>query len=77
MGKISVSLGNPFLIFVWSFAMLLLGSAIGLYWKTMPGTAFCVAALGAVLMVVHDMAMGLLWFAVTTKLVAKTRQGKL
>lgn len=62
MGKLSVSLGNPFLILIYSLGLLLLGCAIGLYWKATPGTAFCVAALGAILMVIHDMAMGVMWF---------------
>lgn len=76
MGKMTVSLGNPFLILLWSLAMLLLGCAIGLYWRATPGMAFCVAALGAVLMVIHDMAMGVLWFTVSAKLFAQARQDR-
>jgi multisubunit Na+/H+ antiporter MnhB subunit len=76
MGKMTVTLGNPLLIFVWSLAMLMLGCAIGIYWKATPGMAFCLVALGAVLMVIHDMAMGLLWFAVTAKMVARIHPGK-
>lgn len=74
MGKISVTLANPFLIFLWSLAILLLGCAIGLHWKGTPGTALCVAAIGAVLMVIHDMAMGVLWFVVTAKMVGKVQR---
>jgi hypothetical protein len=67
----SVSLANPFLILIWSMAMLLLGCAIGLYWKAAPGTALCVAAFGALLMVIHDLVTGVLWFWVTAKMVGQ------
>lgn len=76
MGKITVSLGNPILIFLWSLALLLLGCAIGLHWKSTPDTAYWLATLGGLLMVIHDLAMGILWFAVTTKLIGKSRQGR-
>lgn len=76
MGKITVTLANPVLIFLWSLAILLLGCAIGLHWKGTPGTAYWLAIVGALLMVIHDMAMGVLWFSVTARMFAKTRQGR-
>jgi len=76
MGKLTVSLGNPFLILIYSLGLLLLGCAIGLHWKATPGLAFGIAALGAVLMVIHDMAMGVLWFWVTAKMFSKAQRGK-
>lgn len=60
--KLYASLGNPFLIFLYSLAILLFGCAVGLHWKATPGGALCLAGLGALLMVIHDMAMGVLWF---------------
>lgn len=76
MGKLTVTLANPLLIFVWSLAMLLLGCAIGLHWRTTPGMALCIAALGAALMVLHDLGMSLVWFTVTAKLLAKARHDR-
>lgn len=52
--KMTASLGNPVLIFLYSLAILLLGCAIGLHWKGASGTACWLAALGALLMVIHD-----------------------
>jgi multisubunit Na+/H+ antiporter MnhB subunit len=72
--KITASLGNPFLIFIYSLAILLLGCAIGLHWKASPGLALCLSAPGALLMVIHDMAMGVLWFWITARMFAKARQ---
>lgn len=72
--KMTASLGNPFLIFLYSVAILLLGCAIGLHWKGTPGTACWMAALRALLMVVHAMAMGVLWFWAAATMFAKTQQ---
>lgn len=68
-----VRLGNPLLIFVYSLSILLLGCAIGLYWKAAPGMALCLALIGALLMVIHDLVTGILWFSVTAKMVGKTQ----
>jgi multisubunit Na+/H+ antiporter MnhB subunit len=76
VGKITVSLGNPLLILIWSLAMLLLGCVIGMHWKATPGTAFCVAAVGAILMVLHDLGMGLLWFVASAKLLDNARHDR-
>lgn len=73
MGKVTVTLANPILIFLWSLAILFLGCAIGLHWKGTPATACWMAALGALLMVIHDMAVGVLWFVVSAKLFARAR----
>lgn len=74
--KITASLGNPFLIFLYSMAILLVGCAIGIHWRATPGVAFCMAVIGALLMVIHDMAMGVLWFTVAAKMVGRTRQDR-
>ena len=74
--KMTATLGNPLLIFLYSLAILLLGCAIGVHLKATPGTACWVAALGALLMVVHDMAMGVFWFWAAATMFAKTQQGR-
>ena len=74
MGKLTVTFANPFLIFIWSLAMLSLGCAIGIHWSTTPDMAFCVAAIGALLMVIHDMVMSVLWFMAAAMLL-KAQQG--
>ena len=75
MGKLTVSLGNPFLILLYSLALLSLGCAIGLYWRATPGMALCLAAIGSLLMVIHDMAMGVLWFVAAAKLFKAEQNG--
>lgn len=71
----TVRLGHPVLILMYSIALLLLGCAIGLFWKATPSVAFCMAGLAALLMVVHDIAMGVLWFWLTAKMFEKARLG--
>jgi hypothetical protein len=66
--KMQASLGNPILIFIYTFAVLLLGCAIGAHWHRISGTAFCLVLAGAALMVIHDMATGVLWFWITANL---------
>ena len=65
--QMSVTLGNPILLFLYSLAILLFGCAIGLHWEATPGVASCLAALGALLMVIHDLATGAVWFWVIAK----------
>lgn len=74
--KMTASLGNPLLIFLYSLAILLLGCAVGLHWKGAPGTACWVAALGALFMVIHDIAMGVFWFWAAATMFAKTQRGR-
>jgi hypothetical protein len=56
-----VRLGNPFLIFLYSLALLLLGVAVGMKWHANLCRAIDVALLAAVLMVIHDTCTALLW----------------
>lgn len=72
--QMSVTLGNPILMFLYSLAILLFGCSIGLHWEAAPGVALCLAALGALVMVVHDLATGAVWFWVIAKAVSKTNQ---
>lgn len=56
--QMSVTLGNAFLIFLYSLAILLFGCAIALHCEATPGMVLCLATLGALLMVIHDLAIG-------------------
>jgi hypothetical protein len=60
--QMKVQLANPVLIFVYSLSMLLIGSAIGMHWSNSHSTANWVAMCGALLMVIHDLTEGLIWF---------------
>jgi hypothetical protein len=62
-----VRLGNPFLIFLYSLALLLLGDAFGMKWHGNPNRAVAVALLAAVLMVIHDTCTALLWMWAAAK----------
>lgn len=76
MGKMTVSLGNPFLILLRNLGMLLFGRAIDLFWKAKPTVAFCVAGVAALIMVIDDMALGILWFWLIAKTFANIQQSK-
>jgi thiamine pyrophosphate-dependent acetolactate synthase large subunit-like protein len=55
-------LGNPFLIGVWSLAMLAFGAAIGARWGHTVRDVICMVVIGALLMVIHDLVTGVLIF---------------
>ena len=71
--RMNAKLGNPFLIFIYSVTLLMLGCAIGIHWNVHPGVAFMLAVGGAVLMVIHELGMGLLWFSVTAKMYVRNQ----
>ena len=58
--NIHLRFGNPFLILIYSLALLLLGDAIGMKWHSSPLHSFSIALLGAVLMVIHDTCIALI-----------------
>lgn len=66
--KMTATLGNPFLVFLYSLAILMFGCAIGVHWKATPCLAFCMTTIGAVLMVIHDLATGILGFWITARI---------
>jgi hypothetical protein len=57
-----VTFANPFLILIYSFSLLLMGDAVGVFWRAEPATAFSIALLGAAFMVLHDSLMTVIWF---------------
>jgi hypothetical protein len=60
--EMKATLANPLLIAIYSAALLLIGCGVGIHWAHTPATALRLAIAGGVLMVVHDMATGILWF---------------
>ena len=66
MSNIHMRLGNPFLIAIYSLALLLIGAAIGAKWGHNPQVALWLVVLGAALMVAHDMLSYSVIFLVST-----------
>jgi hypothetical protein len=66
MSNIHMQLGNPFLIAIYSLALLLIGAAIGAKWGHNPHLALWLVVLGAALMVAHDMLSYSVIFLVST-----------
>ena len=64
--RIRLTLANPFLVGIHSFALLLTGVAIGARWGHSPRVAMWMIVLGAGLMVAHDMLAYSIFFLVTT-----------
>jgi hypothetical protein len=63
----TMRLGNPFLIGVYSLALLTFGAAIGGQWGKNPHTVILMVVIGAVLMVIHDLVTGILFFSISMK----------
>jgi hypothetical protein len=74
--QVRVQLANPVLIFIWSLSMLLIGCAIGMHWSGARGTAIWIAVCGALLMVIHDFAEGLIWIGIAAAWIQKTQKGR-
>jgi hypothetical protein len=60
--KMEMRLANPILIFIYSLSLLLLGSAVGIFWHAAPSVAVGLAIAGASLMILHDTLTSLIWF---------------
>ena len=65
-------LGHPVLILLYSLALLLLGSAIGMHWHNSLWSAFKVALLGAMLMMIHDWMTAAVMFWITAQWLRKS-----
>ena len=65
--QIRLQLANPVLIFMYSLVLLLLGCAIGMHWSKSPRLAIWFAVGAALLMVIHDLLEGIIWFGITVK----------
>jgi len=69
-----MTLANPVPIFLYSLVLLLFGLAIGIHWSKSPDIAVWIALSGALLMVIHDLLEGFVWFGVTAKWTQAVRQ---
>jgi hypothetical protein len=65
--EMRMQLGNPALIFIYSAVLLLLGVAIGLHWHASPSLSVWIAICAALLMVIHDLLEGFIWFGIAAK----------
>jgi hypothetical protein len=63
--KLRFQLGNPLLVFIWSFSMLLIGGTIGAHWRPSRTDVFFMAISGAVLAAIHDLCQAFLVCALT------------
>lgn len=61
----TMKLGNPILIGVYSLALLAFGAAIGCRWGQTPHYVILMIVIGALLMVIHDLATGILIFRIS------------
>jgi disulfide bond formation protein DsbB len=62
-----VTLGHPILVAIYSTALLLIGSGVGVHWNHKLPTALWLCAAGGILMAAHDLATGFVWFWLTAK----------
>lgn len=59
--KLNVRLGNPVVMFFWSFAMLLAGNVIGAHWHPSHRWAVALAVAAGVFTVVHELVCCFVW----------------
>jgi len=72
--QIRMQLGNPALIFIYSGALLLIGVAIGVHWQANPKLSVWIAICAALLMVIHDLLEGFIWFGIAAKWAQTVKQ---
>ena len=60
-----VQLRHPVLVFIASFALLLVGCSIGIHWHPSKTATTVIAVSGALLIVVHEVYYGFLWVSLT------------
>lgn len=65
--NMKMDLGHPILIILYSLALLLLGCAIGIHWHHSFRSAFPIALLGSVLMLIHDWSTSILCFWIAAR----------
>jgi hypothetical protein len=65
--KMQASLGHPVLITLYSAALLLFGCAVGVRFSHALPTALWLCAATSILVAVHDLATGFVWFWLTAK----------
>lgn len=60
-GKLNVRLSNPVVMFFWSFAMLLVGIVIGVYWRPSRMHLVAIAAAAGVFTMIHGLVSCFVW----------------
>jgi hypothetical protein len=65
--KMQVTLGHPILIAIYSMALLFIGCGVGVRFSHTLPTALWLCAAGSILVAVHDLATGFVWFWLTAK----------
>jgi hypothetical protein len=69
---INMKLGHPVLILLQGFALLFLGSAIGIHCRNSLWGASKMALLGAALLIIHDWMLAAVVFWITAQWVRKS-----
>ena len=59
--KLNVRLGNPMVMFFWSFAMLLVGIIIGEYWHPSRMHLVAIAAAAGAFTMIHELVCCFVW----------------
>ena len=59
--RFNVRLGNPMVMFFWSFAMLLAGIVIGEYWHPSRMHSAAIAAAAGVFTMIHELVSCFVW----------------
>jgi hypothetical protein len=59
--KLNVRLGNPMVMFFWSFAMLLVGIVIGEYWRPSHARAVAMAVAAGAFTMLHELVCCFVW----------------
>jgi hypothetical protein len=65
--KMQATLGHPILIAIYSTALLFIGCGVGVHWTHALPTALRLCIAGGILMAVHDLATGFVWFWLTAR----------
>jgi hypothetical protein len=72
--EMKIQLGHPVVIFIHSFALLLVGCAIGTHWHPSRTAAISIAVFGAALLVINEMISGFFWVSITTLWIRKIKR---
>jgi hypothetical protein len=69
--KLNVRLGNPLVMFFWSFAMLLVGIVIGEYWHPSRMRSVAIAAAAGAFTMIHELACCFVWCSLSAWLIGR------
>ena len=69
--KLNLRLGNPMVMFFWSFAMLLMGIVIGERWHPSRMHSTAIAAVAGVFTMIHELASCFVWCSLSAWLIGR------